>query len=54
MTQSGTFVRMLQEAAASEGRTITILRTTGAACDHVLHPCALESSYLTAVLLHVA
>ena len=53
MTQSGGFTKMLQEAAAAEGRSITILRTTGAASDHVIHPACPESNYLTATLLHV-
>ena len=53
MTQSGSFVKMLHDAATAEGRTITVLRTTGPAADHVLHPCCPESSYLTAVLVHV-
>ena len=54
MTQSGGFVKMLHEAAQAEGRTITILRVSGAAADHVIHPGAPESEYLTAVLAHVA
>ena len=54
MTQSGGFVRMLHEAAQAEGRTLTILRTSGAAPDHVIHPGSPESAYLTAVLAHVA
>ena len=54
MTQSGGFVRMLHEAAQAEGRTLTILRTSGAAPDHVIHPGAPEGAYLTAVLAHVA
>ncbi|KAL1503923.1 hypothetical protein AB1Y20_012384 [Prymnesium parvum] len=53
MTQSGTFVKMLHEAATAQGRTITVLKTTGAAADHVVHPCCPENNYLTAVLIHV-
>ena len=54
MTQSGGFVKMLHEAAQNEGRTLTILRVSGPAADHVLHPGAPEGAYLTAVLAHVA
>uniref|UniRef100_A0A7S3FIW3 Methyltransferase domain-containing protein n=1 Tax=Haptolina ericina TaxID=156174 RepID=A0A7S3FIW3_9EUKA len=54
MTQSGRFVAMLHESAVAAGRTLTVLRTSGAACDHVLHPCCPESNYLTAVLLQVS
>jgi 23S rRNA G2069 N7-methylase RlmK/C1962 C5-methylase RlmI len=53
MTQSGGFVKMLQEAAQAEGRTLTVLRTTGAASDHVINPGCPEGAYLTAVLAHV-
>ena len=53
MTQSGGFVTMLQEAAANEGRTLTVLRVTGPAADHVINPACPEGSYLTAVLAHV-
>ena len=54
MTQSGGFVRVLHEAAQAEGRTLTVLRSAGAAPDHVLHPGAPEGAYLSAVLVHVA
>ena len=53
MTQSGGFVKLLHEAAQAEGRTLTVLRISGAAPDHVIHPGAPESAYLTAVLAHV-
>lgn len=53
MTQSGGFVTMLQEAAQAEGRALTVLRVTGPAADHVIHPACPESSYLTAVLAFV-
>ena len=33
MTQSGGFERMLQDAAMREGRTLTLLRRSGAASD---------------------
>ena len=50
MTQSGGFERMLQDAALAEGRSLTLLRRSGAACDHTLHPAYPEGHYLTAVL----
>ena len=53
MTQSGGFVKMLHEAAWEQGRALTVLRVTGPAADHVIHPACPESSYLTAVLAFV-
>ena len=53
MTQSGSFVKVLTEAAANEGRSLTVIRTSGAAADHVINPGCPESSYLTAVLAFV-
>ena len=53
MTQSGGLVKVLTEAASNEGRSITVVRVTGAASDHVLNPGCPESSYLTAVLAYV-
>ena len=50
MTQSGGFERMLQDAALAEGRALTLLRRSGAACDHTIHPSYPEGHYLTAVL----
>ena len=44
----GKFVRTVQEAALDEGRVLTLLRTTGAAADHVMNPAYPESRYLTA------
>ncbi|KAL1357278.1 uncharacterized protein [Arachis hypogaea] len=38
MTQSGTFLHILQGAAAMAGRKITVLRQAGAACDHPIDP----------------
>ena len=35
------------------GRQVTVLRTSGAAADHPIHPAFAEGAYLTAVLLHV-
>ena len=46
--------RMLQEAALAEGRSLTVLRISGAAPDHVINPGCPEGAYLTAVLAHVA
>ena len=54
MTQSGGFLPMLHEAATAAGRSLTVLRTSGPACDHTLHPCCPESNYLTAVLVQVS
>lgn len=53
MTQSGSFLSVLHEAAQQCGRAITVLRVAGAAPCHVINPGAPESEYLTAVLLHV-
>lgn len=50
MTQSGTFDQVLQAAALAEGRTLTLLRRSNAACDHTTHPAYPEGQYLTAVL----
>ena len=50
MTQSGGFEKMLQDAALAEGRSLTLLRKSGAASDHTLHPAYPEGHYLTAVL----
>jgi len=53
MTQSGSFLKTLQEAAEAEGRTLTLLSDSGAARDHMLHPAVMESKYLTCLLLVV-
>ena len=50
MTQSGGFERMMQDAALAEGRALTLLRRSGAASDHTIHPSYPEGNYLTAVL----
>jgi 23S rRNA G2069 N7-methylase RlmK/C1962 C5-methylase RlmI len=49
MTQSGGFLRMLQEAAQAEGRSLTVLRVSGAAPDHVVNPGCPETEYLTGI-----
>eukprot|EP00966_Prymnesium_polylepis_P048498 1123002-Prymnesium_polylepis.1 len=54
MTQGGGFIKVLQEAALAEGRSLTVLRVSGAAPDHVINPGCPESAYLTVVLAHVA
>ena len=41
---------MLQDAALAEGRALTLLRRSGAASDHTIHPSYPEGNYLTAVL----
>ncbi|KAH7679056.1 23S rRNA (cytosine(1962)-C(5))-methyltransferase protein [Dioscorea alata] len=53
ITQSGTFLRILQGAASMAGRKITILRQAGAACDHPIDPSYPEGAYLTNYLLRV-
>lgn len=53
MTQSGTFLQTVHQAAEAEGRGLTLLSTTGAARDHVLHPAVMESRYLTCLMLIV-
>ncbi|XP_073155606.1 uncharacterized protein [Henckelia pumila] len=53
LTQSGTFLRILQGAACMAGRKITIIRQAGAACDHPIDPSYPEGAYLTTVLLRV-
>ncbi|KAK6934734.1 S-adenosylmethionine-dependent methyltransferase [Dillenia turbinata] len=53
MTQSGMFLRILQDAASMAQRKITILRQAGAACDHPIDPSYPEGEYLSNVLLGV-
>jgi len=53
MTQSGSFLQTIQEAAEAEGRGLTLLSTTGAARDHALHPAVMESRYLTCLMFVV-
>ncbi|PRQ30330.1 putative 23S rRNA (cytosine(1962)-C(5))-methyltransferase [Rosa chinensis] len=53
MTQSGTFLRILQSAASAAGRKITVLRDAGAACDHTIDPSYPEGKYLSNILLRV-
>ncbi|XP_050371240.1 uncharacterized protein LOC126789194 [Argentina anserina] len=53
MTQSGTFLRILQGAASAAGRKITVLREAGAACDHTIDPSYPEGKYLSNILLRV-
>ncbi|XP_052117219.1 uncharacterized protein LOC107491320 isoform X2 [Arachis duranensis] len=53
MTQSGTFLHILQGAAAMAGRKITVLRQAGAACDHPIDPSYPEGAYLSNILLRV-
>ncbi|KAI5674530.1 hypothetical protein M9H77_14894 [Catharanthus roseus] len=50
MTRSGTFLR---DAASMAGRKITILRQSGAACDHPIDPSHPEGEYLSNILLRV-
>jgi len=54
MTQSGRFQTVLGAAAASTGRSLTVLRTSQAAPDHPVSPACPEAAYLTAVLARIA
>ena len=47
------FLRALRDSAKAANVEITILRTSNAAPDHVVHPAYPEGSYLTAVLCGV-
>ncbi|CAI0547182.1 unnamed protein product [Linum tenue] len=53
MTQSGTFMRILQGAALTAGKKITIVRQAGAASDHPVDPSYPEGMYLSNILLRV-
>ncbi|KAL2483812.1 S-adenosyl-L-methionine-dependent methyltransferase superfamily protein [Forsythia ovata] len=53
MTQSGTFLRVLQGAAQMAGKKITVIRQAGAACDHPIDPSYPEGAYLSNILLRV-
>ncbi|KAG0471541.1 hypothetical protein HPP92_016087 [Vanilla planifolia] len=53
MTQSGLFLRILQATASMSGRKITVLRHSGAGCDHPIEPSYPEGAYLTNYLLRV-
>jgi 23S rRNA G2069 N7-methylase RlmK/C1962 C5-methylase RlmI len=52
-TSEGAFLAMLREAARDANKRLTVLRTAGAAADHVLHPAFPEGAYLTAALVQV-
>jgi len=52
-TSEGAFLAMLREASKDAGKRLTVLRTAGAAADHVLHPAFPEGAYLTAVPVQV-
>jgi 23S rRNA G2069 N7-methylase RlmK/C1962 C5-methylase RlmI len=52
-TTPGAFLGILQEAARDAGKRLTVLRTAGAAADHVIQPAFPEGAYLTAVLVQV-
>ncbi|KAJ8445769.1 hypothetical protein Cgig2_026096 [Carnegiea gigantea] len=53
MTQSGTFMRVIQGAAAMADRKVTLLRQAGAASDHPIDPSYPEGAYLSNILLRV-
>ena len=40
----------VKQAALDQGRALTLLRRSGAACDHTVHPSYPEGHYLPAVL----
>jgi hypothetical protein len=48
------YLGVIEDAALRAGRKVTLLRTSGAAPDHVLNPAYAEGEYLTALLFHVA
>ena len=50
---AGTFAGIVRQAAAKEGRTITVLREAGAAPDHTLVPEFPHGRYLTNLLVQV-
>ena len=49
----GLFLNIVNEAARSARRQVTLLSLSGAAADHPLCLSYMEGSYLTAALLHV-
>ncbi|KAF6135174.1 hypothetical protein GIB67_035245 [Kingdonia uniflora] len=53
MTQSGTFLHVLQGAASMAGRKVTVVRQAAAGCDHPIDPSYPEGAYLSNVLLRV-
>ncbi|KAH6777169.1 S-adenosyl-L-methionine-dependent methyltransferases superfamily protein [Perilla frutescens var. hirtella] len=53
MTQSGMFLRILQSAASTAGRKITVIRQAGAGRDHPIDPSYPQGEYLSNVLLRV-
>ncbi|VFQ90784.1 unnamed protein product [Cuscuta campestris] len=53
MTQSGKFLDILQGAASTVGKKITVVRKAGAACDHPMDPSYPEGEYLSNFLLRV-
>ncbi|KAL6998861.1 hypothetical protein U1Q18_000030 [Sarracenia purpurea var. burkii] len=53
MTQSGMFLRILQAAASTVGRKVTVIRQAGAASDHPIDPSYPEGAYLSNILLRV-
>nr|CAB3445778.1 unnamed protein product [Digitaria exilis] len=54
MTQSGMFLKTIQGAALMADRKVTVLRQTGAACDHPIDPAYPEGQYLSNYLLRVS
>lgn len=53
MTQSGEFVPMVVNAARKSRKLVTVIRSAGAAADHVLSPSYSLGKYLTNVLVSV-
>ena len=52
-TTKDQLLEVVKGAASQRGKQISLLRTGGAALDHVISPHCLESSYLTSLLLAV-
>jgi 23S rRNA G2069 N7-methylase RlmK/C1962 C5-methylase RlmI len=50
---AGGLLGLVQAAARTVGREVTVLRETGPACCHTLNPCYTEGRYLTALLVGV-
>lgn len=49
----GVFVDMVRDAAAAVGRSVALVKTFGAAPDHVVHAGMLETEYLTVCVFSV-
>jgi len=52
--EAGLLVKMVSEAAARVGRTVAVLKVSGAAADHPLNPMYPEGAYLTVAFFAVS